>query len=191
VLTVPTQVSYVGKGANLFDLGYQVDGSILVIAPYLQKTWLWENVRAQGGAYGVFSLFDRHTGVFTFLSYRDPNLLSTLQAYDGAGGFLRDLDLSQSELTKAIITAIGDMDTYRLPDAQGYTSMLRYLTGVSDEERQQLRDEVLSTTVEDFRAFGDVLEGVKTQGRIVVLGSAGAVQAAGADGMNFEIVQVI
>jgi Zn-dependent M16 (insulinase) family peptidase len=50
-----------------------------------------------------------------------------------------------------MIGAIGEMDAYQLPDAQGYTSMLRYLLGVSDEDRQQRRDQVLSTTQADFR----------------------------------------
>jgi len=39
-----------------------------------------------GGAYGGFCNFDSHSGMFTYLSYRDPNLLGTLDNYDGTGG---------------------------------------------------------------------------------------------------------
>ena len=53
-LTIPAQVNYVGKGANLYDLGYSSDGSVEVITNYLRTTWLWERVRIQGGAYGGF-----------------------------------------------------------------------------------------------------------------------------------------
>ena len=87
-LTIPAQVNYVGKGANLYKLGYEPHGSVSVINNYLGTTWLWEKVRVQGGAYGGFSAFDTHSGTFTFLSYRDPNLLATLDTYDKTVDFL-------------------------------------------------------------------------------------------------------
>jgi hypothetical protein len=117
----------------------------LVINNFLRTTWLWERVRVQGGAYGGSCSFDRRSGVFNFLSYRDPNLLATLENYDRASHFLRKVDLSQDELTKSIIGVIGDLDAYQLPDTKGYTSMARYLAGDTDAERQRMRDEVLST----------------------------------------------
>lgn len=78
------QVNYVGKAANLYeDAGYNLHGSAYVINKYLGTTWLWDRVRVSGGAYGGFSDFDSHSGMFTYLSYRDPNLLKTVDNYDG------------------------------------------------------------------------------------------------------------
>lgn len=176
-LTIPAQVNYVGKGANLYELGYTLHGSALVINKYLRTTWLWEKIRVQGGAYGGFSTFDSDSGVFSYLSYRDPNLAATLENYDRTADFLRKLDLSDAELTKSIIGAIGGLDAYQLPDAKGFTSLQRYLVGRTDEARQKIRDEVLSTTAADFRAFGETLAGVADQGQVVVLGSAEAITA--------------
>jgi presequence protease len=177
-LSMPAQVNFVGKGAELYSMGYQLHGSVLAIVPYLRNTYLWEKVRVQGGAYGGFCVFDRLSGVFSFLSYRDPNLTGTLQVYDQASQFLQRLDLHESELTKSIIGAIGDLDQPLLPDAQGYTSLIWHLSGISDEERQQLRDEVLATSPADFKAFGEVLQKVCEAGVVSVLGSADALQAA-------------
>lgn len=59
--------------------------------------------------------------MFSFLSYRDPNLLKTLDVYDGTGEFLRQLEMDDDALTKAIIGTIGDVDAYQLPDAKGYS----------------------------------------------------------------------
>ncbi len=179
-LSIPAQVNYVGKAANLYELGYQPHGSIAVVTNYLSTTFLWERIRIQGGAYGVFCPFDHRSGVFSFLSYRDPNLLDTLDVYDRTGQFLRQLDLSSEELSKSIIGAIGQMDAHQLPDAKGYTSMVRHLTGEGDEMRQRRRDQVLATTQADFKALAEVLEGVSRQGRVVVLGSPEALQAANA-----------
>ena len=74
------QVNYVGKAVNLYeDAGYKLSGSSYVINKLLGTTWLWDRVRVSGGAYGGFSDFDPHNGMFTFLSYRDPNLLKTVR----------------------------------------------------------------------------------------------------------------
>ncbi len=177
-LTIPAQVNYVAKGARLYDLGYDLHGSVLPITNYLRATWLWERVRVHGGAYGGFCTFDRNSGMFAFLSYRDPNLLGTLENYDRTAQFLRECNLTDDELTKAIIGAIGTLDAYQLPDAKGYTSMARYLTNVTDAERQAYRDQVLGTTVEDFRRFADVLDRLNAQGAVVVLGAQDAIQKA-------------
>ncbi|MBK7452687.1 MAG: insulinase family protein [Anaerolineales bacterium] len=180
-LTIPAQVNYVGKGANLYELGYQHDGSVEVILGYLRMTHLWEKIRILGGAYGAFSVFDDRSGVITFISYRDPNLAGTLENYDKSAEFLKNLDasrLSDSELTKAIIAAIGDLDAYQLPDAKGYTSLMRHLTGRTDEMRQKTRDQILSTNGEDFIAFGEILEKVVQSDAVAVIGSQSAIESA-------------
>ena len=177
-LTIPARVNYVAKGANLYEQGYQLHGSVNVITNYLGTTWLHEKVRVQGGAYGGFCVFDQRSGVFDYLSYRDPNLLGTLDNYDGTGHYLLTLELSEEELTKGIIGAIGTIDQYMLPDAKGYASMVRYLVRESDEERQRLRDEVLATSADDFKDFGAVLKLVNEVGLVVVLGSKEAIDQA-------------
>jgi presequence protease len=177
-LTIPAKVNYVAKGDDLIRLGYMPSGATSVIENYLRATWLWEKVRVQGGAYGGFCSADPRSGMFAFLSYRDPNLLSTLDVYDETSKMLRQTQLSEAELTRSIIGTIGEIDGYQLPDAKGYSSMVRYLVGETEAIRQQRREEVLATTARDFRVFSDVLNKVAAGGRVVVLGSAQAIDAA-------------
>ncbi len=191
-LAIPAQVNYVGKGANLYELGYEYHGSVQVITNLVRTGWLWDKIRAQGGAYGAFCRFGKQSGIWSYLSYRDPNLLGTLDNYDATARYLRELDLSQDELTMAIIGAIGSMDAYQLPDAKGHTAMIRYLLDVSDEERQQTRDEVLGTTVADIKRFADVLQAASEQGNAVVMGAADTLvkadEARGGDWLSVEKV---
>ncbi|KAL2349570.1 hypothetical protein Fmac_003570 [Flemingia macrophylla] len=177
-IVVPTQVNYVGKAANIYDTGYQLNGSAYVISKYISNTWLWDRVRVSGGAYGGFCDFDTHSGVFSFLSYRDPNLLKTLDVYDGTGDFLRELQIDDDTLTKAIIGTIGDVDAYQLPDAKGYSSMLRYILGITEEERQRRREEILSTSLKDFKHFMDAMEAIKDKGVVVAVASPEDIEAA-------------
>ncbi len=176
-LLVSSRVNYVGRAINLFDNGYKMDGSSLVITKYLRTAWLWEKIRVQGGAYGAVCAFDVHSGSFAFASYRDPNLVDTLDAYGKTGEFLKNLSLDEDELTRALIGAIGAIDAYLLPDAKGYADTLRWLTGMTDEKRQKRRDEVLATTADDFRQFGEFLtmENCVTS----VLGSKEAIRESG------------
>lgn len=176
-LLIPSRVNYVGHAINLFDNGYKMDGSSLVITKYLRTAWLWEKIRVQGGAYGASCSFDPGCGVLAFASYRDPNLTATLNAYGQTDGFLKNLRLDDDELTRALIGAIGSTDPYLLPDAKGYTDMARYLTGQTDEKRQKLRDELLSTTADDFREFADFLSIKKAV--TSVLGSPETIKASG------------
>jgi hypothetical protein len=177
-LIIPSQVNYVGKGTNLYQSGYTYHGSAAVALKYLRTSHLWERIRMQGGAYGAFCSFGRHSGVMRYLSYRDPNLTNTLNAYDEAGAFLRGAPLDETAVTRSIIGTIGEMDAYQLPDAKGYTSLTRYLRNVSEEERQRIREEVLGTTAEHIRAFADVLDYVRDHGTVMVLGSRDAISAA-------------
>ncbi len=49
------------------------------------------------------------------------------------------------------------LNSYQLPDSKGYTAFMRHLLKVSDEERQQRRDEILGTSLSDFKTFGEAL----------------------------------
>ena len=178
-LTAPTRVNYVGCAANLFDAGYQLHGSALVITRYLQTAWLWEKIRVQGGAYGGMCAFDQRSGAFTFASYRDPNLTASLEVYLATGEYLKNLQLSEDELTRSLIGAIGQLDAYQLPDAKGYSSTLRFLLDFTQEERQKMRDEVLETTQAHFNAFGEILENAFETRAVSVLCSVDAAKAAG------------
>uniref|UniRef100_A0A0A9E0G0 Presequence protease mitochondrial-type C-terminal domain-containing protein n=1 Tax=Arundo donax TaxID=35708 RepID=A0A0A9E0G0_ARUDO len=81
-------------------------------------------------------------------------------------------------LTKAIIGTIGAVDSYQLPDAKGYSSLMRYLLGITDEECQQRREEILSTSLKDFNEFADAVATIRDNGVVVAVASPNDVEAA-------------
>ncbi|MHA6296918.1 insulinase family protein [Devosia sp. CAU 1758] len=176
-LVIPAQVNYVGKGANLKALGIELSAASAVALRLLNTTYLWDKVRVQGGAYGGSSRFDLASGNFAFLSYRDPNLLKTLDAYDGAAKALR-AEIGKTDLVRSVIGVIGDLDRPEFPDAKGYSAMWRILNGTSDELRQQRRDEILNTSKADFLALADAIDLVAAKGHVVVLGGETAIKLA-------------
>lgn len=156
-LIAPAQVNFMGKGMNLFDQGYEYHGSSLAILKYLRTGFLWEKVRVQGGAYGAFSTMDRFTGDFVLASYRDPNVENTLRVFDACAEHLLKNPPDKRELEASIVGAVGELDTYLLPEAKGRTAFARSLTGNTPDIRARVRQEVLSTTADHFRLFGQVL----------------------------------
>lgn len=177
-LVIPAQVNYVAKGVDLHALGIRPNGAAMVVLRHLRIDYLLDRIRIQGGAYGAGGNYDRSTGLFITTSYRDPNLLRTLDVYDDMATFLQETALDPATVERAIIGTIGDMDAYQLPDAKGYTALVRYLTSVSDEYRQQIRDEVLATTPADFVAFAEAAAVLRDHGQVAVLGSVEAIEAA-------------
>ncbi|XP_020083000.1 presequence protease 2, chloroplastic/mitochondrial-like isoform X2 [Ananas comosus] len=190
-IVIPTQVNYVVKAANIYESGYQFHGSVYVISNYVDTTWLWDRLRTSGGAYGGECGLNAHSGVFSYSSYRDPNLLKTLDVYDGTANFLRELELDDDSLTKAIIGAIRDLEGYQLPDAKGYSSLLWYLTGVTEEYREKRHEEVLSTIVKDFKEFADAIEAVKDKWVVVAVASPSDVALANEQRPGFFDVKKI
>jgi hypothetical protein len=171
-------VQYVGKGANLYEKGFQYTGKFDVLKSLLGTAYLWERVRIQGGAYGSSSSFDKYSGDFTFISYRDPNLEETLSHYDAIPEFLSDLDMSREELTKLVIGCVGHLDPPLTPDRKGSVAMVEHLTGITPEWKQQRRDELLATTVEDLRAFAPLFQKIRDSGAVCVLGSEEKIKKA-------------
>ncbi|WP_297105034.1 insulinase family protein [uncultured Devosia sp.] len=176
-LVIPAQVNYVGKGANLKALGLELSAASAVALRLLNTTYLWDKVRVQGGAYGGSGRFDLSSGNFSFLSYRDPNLLKTLDAYDGAAKALR-AEIGETDLVRSVIGVVGDLDRPEFPDAKGYSAMWRILTGTTDEVRQQRRDEIIGTSRADFLALADAIDLVADKGHVVVLGGEAAINLA-------------
>ncbi|KAL3816824.1 hypothetical protein ACHAXA_008687 [Cyclostephanos tholiformis] len=191
---VPTQVSYVGKGGRLFEVGEAVSGSTSVVSRFLGTGYMWDNVRVIGGAYGGFCQFQPRDGIFSFLSYRDPNLAGTIDVYDGASQALlasaKDMETDPDALATAIIGAIGDMDGALSPNQKGSLQFKRWLTRESPEQRQKFRDEVLNTKPSDFKEFAERLKALKDPSSAVV-SSKSAFEDASKAGKTFALKDIM
>merc|ERR1719159_1532866 len=103
------------------------------------------------------------------MSYRDPNLQKTLNIYDKAPEALLNHEVSQQDVMQGIIGAVSDLDSPMSPDQKGYESMVDYLSGESNADRQQWRDAVLSCSAKDFVDYGERLKKVAADGSAELL----------------------
>ncbi len=169
-LMTSSNVQYVAKGYNFKKLGFDYKGSLLVLKTILGYDYLWNRVRVKGGAYGAMTTIAR-TGNMAFVSYRDPNLAETLKAYDEAPSFIKDFDVSDREMTKYIIGTVSNLEGPLTPAAKGDKALGMYVRGITKEDRQREREEVLSTTVKDIQSYSKTIEEVMKKDFICVVGN--------------------
>ena len=166
----PVQVQFVAKGGNFFYKGYSFSGKLRVVNNILSSNLLYQELRVKGGAYGAMSNFSP-TGFLYFCSYRDPNLRETLDTYNQVPKMLREFTATEREMEKYIIGVISDLDKPKTPEQVGAQGDEDYITGYTQEDRQQLRTEVLSTTLEAVKRAGSLVEALMKNDHICVFGN--------------------
>ena len=169
------QVQYVALAGNYRKAGLPYTGHLRVLKTILSFEYLWMNIRVLGGAYGCMTAMKR-SGDSYLVSYRDPHLKETLDVYRALPAWLRELDLDERTMTKYIIGTISEMDTPMNPSAKGAFALLAYFAGLTDEDLQKERTEVLTAQPEQIRALAAYMQAVVDEGNICVIGSESAVE---------------
>lgn len=113
----------------------------LVMGP----NFLHKEIREKGGAYG--SGLSNGTNTITFYSYRDPNVMETLDAFDRGIEWILKGEFTDEHLEEAKLQLFSNLDTPIPPSKKG----LRYFdSSITDEMAQQRRDRVFATSREDI-----------------------------------------
>ena len=165
-----SQIQYVAKTGDFICDGYEYTGALRLLRIILSYDYLWINVRVKGGAYGCMNTFLR-SGESYFVSYRDPNLSDTLDVYDRIPEYIKSFSPDERDMTKYIIGTFSALDTPMNPEAKGSRSLSAYLEGITYEQIQKERDEILNAQPEDIRRLADLVEAVLKKDSICVIGN--------------------
>lgn len=165
-----SQIQYVAKTGDFICEGYEYTGALRLLRIILSYDYLWINVRVKGGAYGCMNTFLR-SGESYFVSYRDPNLSDTLDVYDRIPEYIKSFSPNERDMTKYIIGTFSALDTPMNPEAKGSRSLSAYLEGITYEQIQKERNEILNAQPEDIRRLADLVEAVLKKDSICVIGN--------------------
>lgn len=165
-----SQIQYVAKTGDFICEGYEYTGALRLLRIILSYDYLWINVRVKGGAYGCMNTFLR-SGESYFVSYRDPNLSDTLDVYDRIPEYIKSFSPDERDMTKYIIGTFSALDTPMNPEAKGSRSLSAYLEGITYEQIQKERNEILNAQPEDIRRLADLVEAVLNKDSICVIGN--------------------
>ena len=164
------KVQYVVSAGSFLGEDTPYTGALQVVKTLLSYGYLWTNVRVKGGAYGCFLNFQR-TGYSMLASFRDPKLMETYEIYSKIPEYLRSFEADEDELTKGIIGSIADIDAPLTPKSEGARSLSAYMTGLSFEDIQKSRDEILNVSIEDIRRASVYLEKILSDDMKCVIGA--------------------
>lgn len=165
-----SQIQYVAKTGDFICEGYEYTGALRLLRIILSYDYLWINVRVKGGAYGCMNTFLR-SGESYFVSYRDPNLSDTLDVYDKIPEYIKSFSPDERDMTKYIIGTFSALDTPMNPEAKGSRSLSAYLEGITYEQIQKERNEILNAQPKDIRRLADLVEAVLKKDSICVIGN--------------------
>ena len=172
------KVQYVAQGGNFVDHGFKHVGPMSVLETILRYEYLWIRIRVQGGAYGAFANF-YDDGNMIFCSYRDPNLVETLNVYKELPQYLREFTLTDREMRKYIIGTMSSLDLPMTPALRGPRAMGMYFSGAKLEDKVEFRKQVIACKPEDIVALADVVEPVLKDNHICTMGNEQKIKDAG------------
>lgn len=183
-----SQIQYVAKTGDFICEGYEYTGALRLLRIILSYDYLWINVRVKGGAYGCMNTFLR-SGESYFVSYRDPNLSDTLDVYDRIPEYIKSFSPDERDMTKYIIGTFSALDTPMNPEAKGSRSLSAYLEGITYEQIQKERNEILNAQPEDIRRLADLVEAVLKKDSICVIGNENMIKESA--GLFYNVEKLI
>ncbi len=168
-LLTSAKVNFVSLGMILPD--YPATGLTVLLNQLISDGYLHTYIRAKGGAYGAGLTISR-TGLMRTYSYRDPNVLETLDVYRGIGEFLENFTMDHEALERIIIGATNKFNPPLTPSQKGKSALARYLSGMTTASLERELQEVLEATPETIRAMAPYFAQIKAAQAVSVLGNA-------------------
>lgn len=169
-LYTTSNVVYVSKGYNLEDLGLKYSGDLTVLANILNSSYLHNEIRAKGGAYGGGITIGRSGDMATY-SYRDPNLKNTVKVYDSIGSFVENVKMSEEDLKNFIIGSMNSFDPLLSPEQVGDINLSRFITGLKVEDLEKSKKEALETNLEKLNSYGKIFDEAMKKNYLTAFGS--------------------
>lgn len=155
----------------------KLNGSLLVLSKILSNEFLYNEIRAKGGAYGAGISCNVSAGTFSTYSYRDPNLKKTVDVYEEIPNIIKNLDLSINDISRFIIGTVGSMDAPMTERKKGYFDLTNYLMGRDSEYYDKVLNEVLNTNLEELKSYAEIFKNASTSECLAVIGSEEAIDA--------------
>lgn len=173
---IPSQISFASLGYDYRRAGKVYSGIARVMSNILSLSYLWNEVRVQGGAYGA-GLNTSETGRMVTYSYRDPSPARTLGINRSLSKGLRDFVAGDERIDKYIISTVGESEAPLGSENQILVSDENLLCGITPEDLCRERAEMLSTTKDALLTWYGVLDQMAKDGGVCVIGHDGAIAA--------------
>jgi len=131
------QVGFAAMSLKASSFGSPHQAAEIVLSHLLSTGALWEDIRMKGGAYGAFARVDHLEGLFSFSTYRDPNPLRSLDAFNSIIKAQNSGCLGRQNVDKAVIGTYARETHPHTPAEKGLADFFRFLSGIEDSHRSE------------------------------------------------------
>lgn len=169
-ITVASPVGYAAMTANVRDNIKDIKGNLAVVNKVLGLDYLWNEIRAKGGAYGCG--VSSKAGNIMFYSFRDPNPRRSIDVYKATNNYLDNFYKNVDRIDSYIIGTIGDSDPLLTAKTKISTGNAEYFAGLTYQDKCAVRTQILTTTKEDFLKIKEVFKKVNEEGSVCIVGGA-------------------
>ncbi|MBR1455370.1 MAG: insulinase family protein [Lachnospiraceae bacterium] len=166
-ILVPTDVNFVAM-SNSFDR-CKYKGYMFFLKTLFNYEYLWTNIRVLGGAYGCMSLFGRQ-GLYTFVSYRDPNLTKTNETFYGIYDYLKNIDISKDRFEKYVIGSTSMFDNPITTLEKYKVSVAGYFNNRTNKDVKREREELITMSRDDIKNVADVFKNISDSSAVAIIG---------------------
>lgn len=163
-----TDVSFVSIGNNLEPLGYKYQGSATAISNLISNAYLYTEIRAKSGAYGAGMSINNKNAFVTY-SYRDPNILKTINTYERIPEFINSLTLNEEDLKPFIIGAVGKFDPPLTEKGKGRRDLEMYLCQIDYTDIEQYIKEAIKTDMTSIEKLQKIIKEAIKSSSLAVL----------------------
>lgn len=162
-------VNYLSKTANIKEFGEDFDGKLMVATSILSNPYLYELIRAKGGAYGA-GITANKSGLLSTYSYRDPNILKTVESFDKIGELTENIDLTERDFENQQISSMGSILRPKSPSTLADEDYGRYKKE-NPFDPEEILAEIKSASLDDIKAYGDLFEKSMQKDNLVAFGN--------------------
>ncbi len=132
---VPQQTSFTAMSCPSVSYSHHDAPLISLAAHIMDNLVLHKRIREQGGAYGAGASLQSTTALFQFFSYRDPNIASSIQAFQEAIETIAAGKFDEEDLDEAKREIIQNLDAPIAPGSRAEVAYTWLKEGKTDDLR--------------------------------------------------------
>ncbi|WP_313758890.1 insulinase family protein [Tissierella sp.] len=170
---------------NLTNSNISYSGKLRVLAKYLETYYLMPTMRDAGAYAGSMQIYKDNSVLLN--AARTPDIVASIQAFEGLGKFLCESKLTKQELDSIIISTVNEFDLFNSTEkryVQGIGAKM-YYEKYSKADLKRERQEILSTTLDDLKSYAPALEQLITEKQVFIQANQTMIDKSG---IKFESI---
>lgn len=154
---IKSKAFIIDKKVNYIMEGFKLDTKIehALLCNILTNKYLTKNIRMKNGAYGAGAIYN--SNYLSLYTYRDPNIKESLEIFKNIPNFIRNLELTDEELTNYKILT-NNLDNPKSIFAKANTAINNNISYIDLNDLQEELDYMFNMTLEDIKKQYTIFE---------------------------------